>query len=118
MNDSLFMCRFECLGDLLGNWQRLVHRNWASRNPICKRLAFDTLHDERLHTIRLLQTVDVGNVRMIERGEHLRFSPESSESVGIRCEGTRQYLQGVVSIERSVMCSPDLAHPAFANQGG
>ena len=48
----------------------------------------------------------------------MRFSPESSESLGVRREGIRQHLQGIVPLERRVMRPPDLAHAAFANQGG
>jgi hypothetical protein len=55
---------------------------------------------------------------MIEGGEDLRLSPESSQSVRVRRERIREHLQGIVSLERRVMRSPNLTHAAFANQGG
>ena len=60
----------------------------------------------------------MGDVWMIQRGKDLRLSAESSEAVRVRREGIGQHLQGIVSLERRVMRSPDLAHAALANQGG
>ena len=48
----------------------------------------------------------------------MRFTPESSEPLWVRRKGIRQHLQGIVALERSVMRSPDLAHPAFTDKGG
>src|SRR5688572_4477929 len=70
-----------------------------------------------LHAVRLLQTVDVRDVGMIQRGQDLCLSTESGESVGVRREGIRQHFQGIVPLERHVMRPPDLAHPALAEQG-
>jgi hypothetical protein len=53
---------------------------------------------------------------VIQRSENLCFSPESSESLRVNCEGIRQHLQGIVSFERRVVRPPDLAHAAFAKE--
>ena len=118
MNDALLMCSFKRLGNLFGDGQRLIDRNRPLRDAVCERRPFDQLHDERLHAVRLLKAVDVGDVRMVQRGEDLRLSLESSESVRVRREGIGQHLQGIVPLEPRVMRSPDLAHAALANQGG
>ena len=118
VDDALLVRGFERLGDLLRDRQRLVERNRPLRDAVGERRPLDQLHDEGLHTIRLLQTVDVSDVRMIERGEDLRLSLEPREPVRVRRERIRQHLQGIVPLERRVMGAPDLAHPALANQGG
>src|SRR5262245_3835718 len=49
MNDSLFMRRFKGLSDLPCDWKCLVDRNRSLRDAVGKRIAFDQLHDQRLH---------------------------------------------------------------------
>ena len=48
MDDALLVGRFERLGDLLSDWQRLVQRNGAARDPIGQRLTLHQFHDERV----------------------------------------------------------------------
>ena len=47
MNDPLLVRRFERLGDLLRDRQRLVERDRAARDPLREVLALDELHHER-----------------------------------------------------------------------
>jgi hypothetical protein len=54
---------------------------------------------------------------MIVRHEDLCFSTESRESLDVRRKGIRRHLQRIVSLERRVMRSLDLAHDAFAEEG-
>jgi hypothetical protein len=44
--------------------------------------------------------------------------PTGIEAIRIRRERVGEHFQGIVPLERGVMRSPDLAHAAFANQGG
>jgi len=118
VHDALFVCRFQGFSNLLGNWECFIDCNRPLRDTVCERWTFDELHDERLHTVRLLQTVDMRDVRVIQRRKDLRFPLESPESLGVRRESIRQHLQGIVPFEPRVMRPPDLAHAAFANQGG
>ena len=118
MDDALLVRGLQRLGNLLRDGQRLVDRNRpramrsASVGPSTSSITSACTPSD------LLKAVDVGDVRMIERGEDLGFALEPSESVGVRREGVRQHLQGIVPLEPRVMRSPDLAHPALANQGG
>ena len=48
-------------------------------------------------SVRFLQPIDRADVRMIQRRENLRFSPEANEAFGIVCEAGRQGLQGDVA---------------------
>ena len=65
------MRRFERLGNLLRDRQRLVDRDRALRDPIRQRGPLDQLHDERGECRRFLQAVDRGDVRVIQRRQHL-----------------------------------------------
>lgn len=58
------------------------------------------------------------NVWMIERSEHLGFSVEPSEPLGVRREGIWQDFQGIVSLESRVLRAPNLAHAALAEERG
>ena len=50
---------------------------------IGERFALDEFQDQRLHMIRFFETVNRGDVRMVQRGEHLRFAREARKAVGI-----------------------------------
>ena len=47
MDDALFVRRFQRLGNLLRNRERLVERNRATRDALREILALDQLHHER-----------------------------------------------------------------------
>ena len=55
---------------------------------------------------------------MIQRREDLRLALEAGQPLRVRREGIRQHLDGDVPLERRVARSLDLAHAAFADQGG
>ena len=79
----LLVCGLEGFGDLPRDRQHVVRGNRAAGDPIGERCAVDQLEDQRLDAVRLLDTVDSGNVWMVQRGEHLSFAPEAREPVGI-----------------------------------
>ncbi len=62
----------------------------------------------------ILEAVDCGDVRMIERREHLRFAAEPRQAIRIDREDLRQHLQRDVATELRIACAIDLAHPAGA----
>ena len=62
----------------------------------------------------VFETVDVRDVRMIQRGQHLRFALESREPVGISRERLGQDLDRDVAIQPRVARAIDLAHAARA----
>jgi hypothetical protein len=86
MHDALLVGRFECLRDLFPERQRFIERDGALRDAIGERRPLDQLHHERGAPIRFLQPVDVRDVRMVERREHLRFALEPGEALGIERE--------------------------------
>ena len=71
-----------------------------------------------MHGAGIFETVDRGDVRMIEGGEHLGFALETREAIGVERQGLREDLHGDVAIQRAIMCAIDLAHPALSNRAG
>ena len=83
MDDALLVRRFERVGDLPRDRQRLVERQRPARDAIGQRVALDQLQDERARARRCPRGRRSRDVRMVERGEHLRFALEAGEAFGI-----------------------------------
>jgi len=50
----------------------------------------DELHDQRRDAARFFDAVDLRDMRIVQRREDLRFTPESGQSIGILRESLRQ----------------------------
>ena len=74
MDDPLIVCRFECVGDLLRDRQRLGKRDRSARDALREVLALDQLHHERTEAVGFFETVDLRDVGMIQRRERLGFA--------------------------------------------
>jgi hypothetical protein len=94
MDDALFVGSFEGIGDLFGDRDDVGGRHCAvARNDGREIVAVDELHDERQPRARLIlasacsrravESVDRGDVRVVQRREHLRFALEAPDAVGI-----------------------------------
>ena len=86
------MCRRKRIGDLTGYRPRARERHAAcsvGRDDVRERLTVDEVHHQRAHAARVLEAVDLRNVRMIEGREHLRLALETGETIGIGCEKLR-----------------------------
>ena len=71
------------------------------RDPIGERRALDQLHHQGVYAVGVFEPVDLRDVRMIERREHLRFSPEAGEAIGIVGDGGQQDLDRDLAIRAS-----------------
>ena len=100
--------------DLTRHRQRFGKRQRTAFDPLRQRVAFDQFEHQRLPAVRLLKAVDRGNVRMIERGEHLRLAPEARQAVRIEFEGAREHLQCDVAMQFAVARAEHFSHPACA----
>ena len=89
MDDALLVGGFERLGDLPRDRQRLVA---AESGPRAIRsasvVALDQFEDERVRRRRCPRSRRSPDVRMIERGQHLRFALEAREPIRIGGEGS------------------------------
>src|SRR4029077_8564481 len=73
---------------------------------------------EGLHLAGVLESVEVRDVRMVQRGEDSGFPFEAGEAVWVLCERLRQDFDGDVASEFIIPRAVDLAHPTHADQGG
>src|ERR1700694_5697668 len=115
MNDSFLVSSFERLGNLYSDLQRFLNGERASLHSLGERLAGNQLHHEASHTVALLQTVDRGNVRMIQRCEHPRFALKTGQPFRIIYEVCRKDFDRYVAPERSVVRLIHLAHSSRAD---
>ncbi len=114
MNDALLVCGFERLGNLPGDRERLIDGRRALRDAIRQRLALDQLHDQGANAIGRLESVNGGDVRMVQRGKCPGFALESREPLRVLREGVGQHLDGDLPAEGGVGRAPDLSHAAGA----
>jgi hypothetical protein len=61
--------------------------------------------------------VDVRDVRVIQRGEHLSLAAEAREAIGIVGHGGEEDLDRHVAIQPPIATAVDFAHPARAEDG-
>jgi hypothetical protein len=115
MNNPLLVRGFERLGDLFRNRQRLVEWYCSSRDPIGKRGPFDQFHDQAAHGPRLLESIHVGDVGMIQRREGLRFALEARQTFGVLRERVWYHLDCDVATQARITRAIHLAHSARAN---
>jgi len=101
----------------------LVRRSCSSSRSLCRRLPPTPSRSKGRGEAppnacvlpAVLEAVDRRDIRMIQGGEHLRFSPETSESIGIGRERVREDLQRDVAIELRIAGAVDLAHATRAD---
>jgi len=77
-------------------------RDGPTQDGVGQRVTFDELHHERARCARFLEAVDVRDVRMIQRGEQVRFAFEARQALGIGREQIGEDLDGDVAMEQRV----------------
>ena len=117
MDNARGMRGLERIGDLLRDGERFVERDRSPRQPLRKVLALDQLHHERTRRARILNPVDVRDVRMIQRRERLRLAFEAHDAIGIACDGRGKHLERDLALEPGIACAIDFAHAALAKLG-
>jgi hypothetical protein len=117
MDDPLVMSGFERLGRLFRDGQRFIERDGAFVDTLREIVALDKFHHERGQTAVLFESVDGGDVRMIQRGEDLGFALKTGHAVRVMREFGREDLQRDITIELGVPRAVDLPHAAGAKRG-
>jgi len=110
----------ECVGDgnrAAGPPAQAGHYICTACQALRQGLPVDELEDEEAPALGFFEAVDGGDVRVVERGEHLRLALEPGEPVGIVDERVWKDLDGDVAIELRVARLVDLAHPAGTQHG-
>jgi hypothetical protein len=77
VRDSAAVSPIEGVSDLDGVFQRLIHRQRSSRNPIRERLAFEILHNEVCRPLVTTDIVKRAYMGMIQCRNRLCFPLES-----------------------------------------
>ena len=83
MNDASLMCGLERVGDLAGDGDGLVERDWALRDQIRQGRSLDQLKNQGACVVSFFQAVDRGDVRVVQRREDFGLTLEPGEAVGI-----------------------------------
>ena len=76
-----------------------------------QRRSLDQLQHEGLNAISLLELVNRRDVRVVQRGEDVRFALEAREAIGVRRERGLDFDRHV-AIQPGIACPEDLAHAA------
>ena len=98
MDDALRVGGLDGVSDLRGDGKRVVERDRTLRDPLGQRRSVDELHHERVNVLRILDAVDVGDVRMVERREDLRFDLKPGEPLRVCSDAGRQGLDGDIPV--------------------
>ena len=98
------------------NGQRVFERDPATREALRQVFPFDQFHDERGGTAAVLDAVDVGNVRMIERRENLGFTLEPHQALRIGGHAGGQHLDRNVALQARIAGAIHLTHPTRADR--
>ena len=118
MDDASFVRRFERQGDLMRDGQCLVGGNRALGDALGECGSFDQFQHEGRLTILLLEAVDGGDVRVVQRRQDLGFPLKPREACGVGRHRRRQDLDRHVAFQLAVTRAIDLAHSAFADLRG
>ena len=86
---------------------RFVERHRSACDSHGKILPLDEFHHQRA----ILDAVDVCDIRMVQRGQRLRFALEPRHAVGICCEQLRQGFDCDVSVQPCIARAIDLPFP-------
>ena len=139
VDDPLFVGSFECLGDLAGDGEGLVERDWSilhrSRGPtptscahlgcarpagrrrspdqFLQRRTLDVFEDQGGGVAFVFEAVDRRDVRVVQRRQHLRFPLEAGQPLGVVDEGVGEDLQRDIAVELGVAGLVHLAHAAY-----
>ena len=99
MDDALLVRGFERIRNLPRDRHGVTDGNRAARDQIGECFAFNELEDDARQVLGLLEAVDGGDVGMIQCREQLRFTLETSQSLGILREGVGQDLDCDVALQ-------------------
>jgi hypothetical protein len=118
VDDALAVGLLEGRGDLLGDLEGLVDGDRTPREALLEVFTHDELEGEEGLSVRFFQTVDGGDVRVVERGEEVRLALETGEALGVLSDLGREDLDGHVTVKVGVGGAVDLAHAPGPDGGG
>jgi len=118
MDDPVLVRCGDGVDQLPGDCDDLGHGQWPASDPVREVLALDELHDQGARRPAFFEAVDMGDVRMVQRGERPGFALESGEPVRDSRQRVREHFHGDVPFQLRVPRPIHLAHTSRAYQGG
>ena len=115
VDDPVLVRRFERLGDLFRDRQRLLERDRPVRDARREVLAVDELHHERLLAARLLEAEHRRDVRMVKLGQKLRLQREPLQTLDVLDKRRGEHLDRDVAIQPRIARAVDFSHSARAD---
>jgi hypothetical protein len=106
------VCGFERFRNLLRDGEGVIDRQRAAGDPLRQILAVDEFHHERADVPTLFEAVDLRDVRVIQRGQRLRFPSETRHALRIMRERIGEDFERHVAIESRVARPINLPHAA------
>ena len=108
---------FEGLRDLASDVEPFPKGQRSPGEPLGQGLARHQLHDETRGAARVLQPIEGGDTRMVQRGEHAGLAVEPRQPIRVAFEPFGEDLDRHVAAEAGIAGSIDLAHPSLAEEG-
>jgi hypothetical protein len=116
VDDVLPVRRLERFRDLEGDANGVRQRKRTVDQALGNGRSLHELEHEGRQAIEIFEAVDSRDVRMIQRGEDLRFPGKTHEPIRIVRESRREYLDRDVAIQLHIARAIDLAHATHAEQ--
>ena len=117
MNNALLVGRFQSFRNLSRDRECLVEWNLSLRDPISERWPLNKLHYEGLDARTFFESVNLGDIRMVQGRERSGFTFEASQAFDVLCERLWQDLDGDPALKLRVARTVYLAHPARTELG-
>jgi len=115
VDDPLFVRRFQGLGNLTCKIQSPIDVQWTARQHCCEIFTGNQLHRDEAFALRaFVQTVDRGDIGVIQRGEKLGLAFEPCQTICVSGQGLGQHFDRHLAFESHVGCPIDLTHAALA----
>ena len=108
---------FEGLGNLEGECEGFFDRDGPTLQPFRQRVAFDEFEDKEPGAFVFFESVDRGDVRMVQRRQQLRFTFKPGQTLFVLGELFGESLDGDFAPELGVLGTPHLTHAALAERG-
>ena len=112
MDDPPRVSRLQGRGDLAADLEGFPDPGALAFQELAKGLSRDELHDEEPDPVLLLELVERGDVRVVQRREEPGLALEARQPARVARDGVRQDLDGDPPPEASVARMEDFAHPA------
>ena len=112
MNNPFSVSGVECVRNLDSQRQHRLHLQRTSDNAVLERHAIEKFHDDKRHSILLVDLMDGANIRMIQGRRGFGFALKSAQSLRIFGDIVGEEFESDEAPEFYVLGLIDHTHPA------